>query len=205
MYLDNKYTTWYNNIIHLAQNREKPSCYVERHHVLPHALGGDNTIDNLVYLTAREHFICHQLLPNMVSGKEKKKMIYALWLMSNRSSDNQTRYVPSSKIYAHIREEFSTMMSKKMAGANNPMFGRVPSVQEMQNRLDGAKRRLPPTRETVKKRALSNTGKKRSDESRQKMRDAWTKKKKISCAYCGIMCPPHLHNRWHGDNCKHKV
>ena len=63
MYLENKYTRWYYAIIIAAQsqNRKKNNgVYYENHHILPKSLGGDNSKDNLVNLTAREHFICHQ-------------------------------------------------------------------------------------------------------------------------------------------------
>jgi len=43
---------------------EKPSDggYYERHHILPRSLGGDDSDDNLIYLTGREHLIVHWLL-----------------------------------------------------------------------------------------------------------------------------------------------
>ena len=31
--------------------------YRERHHIIPRCLGGSNTAENLVYLTAEEHFV----------------------------------------------------------------------------------------------------------------------------------------------------
>ena len=36
--------------------------YVEGHHIIPICMGGPNNKDNIVYLTAREHFVAHQLL-----------------------------------------------------------------------------------------------------------------------------------------------
>jgi hypothetical protein len=36
--------------------------YMERHHILPKCLGGNNDPTNLVFLTGREHFIAHLLL-----------------------------------------------------------------------------------------------------------------------------------------------
>jgi len=60
----NKYSRWYKNITESARNRVSDS-YTEKHHILPWSLGGDNSADNLVALTAREHFICHWLLTKM--------------------------------------------------------------------------------------------------------------------------------------------
>jgi hypothetical protein len=35
MYLTNKYTTWYNNIIAKAQVRVNQTGYFEKHHIIP--------------------------------------------------------------------------------------------------------------------------------------------------------------------------
>ena len=78
MYLQNKYSKCYFNIINRAKSRElSPNTYTEKHHIIPKCLGGNNSTDNLVKLTAREHFICHKLLTKMVLGKNKSKMFYA--------------------------------------------------------------------------------------------------------------------------------
>jgi 5-methylcytosine-specific restriction endonuclease McrA len=58
MYLQNKYTRWYYNIIQRAQQRNI-SGYTEKHHIIPRSFGGSNQKENLVALTAREHFVCH--------------------------------------------------------------------------------------------------------------------------------------------------
>lgn len=72
MYLQNKYTKCYYNIIERAKSRNLPKeIYSERHHIIPRSIGGSNHSDNLVNLTAREHFICHLLLPRMLDGMEK--------------------------------------------------------------------------------------------------------------------------------------
>jgi hypothetical protein len=68
----NKYTCWYNNITENAKSRIIDG-YTERHHILPRSLGGTNDKDNLVDLTAREHFICHWLLTKMHSGESRVK------------------------------------------------------------------------------------------------------------------------------------
>lgn len=56
------YEKIYNQIIERAKlsNRIKSKeNYFEKHHIIPKCLGGDNEKENLVLLTAREHFICH--------------------------------------------------------------------------------------------------------------------------------------------------
>jgi hypothetical protein len=79
IFIDNKYTNWYYKIIHNATNRVlTDSIYTEKHHIIPRSLGGDNSIKNLVKLTAREHFVCHLLLTKMVDGQTKHKMLSAV-------------------------------------------------------------------------------------------------------------------------------
>ena len=75
-FLPNKYTKWYNQIIyHRTANRA--GGYTERHHIIPKSMGGTNHSDNLVALTAREHFVCHWLLTKMTIGQDRTKMLRA--------------------------------------------------------------------------------------------------------------------------------
>lgn len=74
----------------------------ENHHVIPKSLGGDNSVENLVALTYKEHFIAHYLLlmiyknlkDENIENKEHisnyRKMAYAFWNMcSGRNKINQ--------------------------------------------------------------------------------------------------------------------
>lgn len=78
MFNDTKYSIWYWNIIDRAKLRSIIG-YTEQHHILPRSLGGTDDSENLVYLTAREHFIVHWLLTKMTAGKAKAKMLWAWW------------------------------------------------------------------------------------------------------------------------------
>jgi len=51
---------------------------LETHHIIPRSIGGGNGRDNLIHLTAREHFLAHRILFKMYSGKERIKMGIAL-------------------------------------------------------------------------------------------------------------------------------
>ncbi len=107
MYLDNKYTRLYYNIIDHAKSRKSPLGYYEKHHIVPRSLGGTNDPGNLVRLTGREHFICHRLLVKMTEGAAKSKMTFALNSMMNRRNNDMKRYVPNSRIYDYLRLELS--------------------------------------------------------------------------------------------------
>lgn len=45
------------------------SGYTERHHILPRSLGGGDEPENLIRLTAEDHFFAHLLLAKMHGGK----------------------------------------------------------------------------------------------------------------------------------------
>ena len=54
----------YNALMEQARDRDL-NGYSERHHVLPKCMGGTDAKENLVRLTAKEHFIAHKLLIRM--------------------------------------------------------------------------------------------------------------------------------------------
>jgi hypothetical protein len=110
IFIDNKYTTWYNNIVQQAKTRSLTE-YKERHHIIPRSLGGVNLKENLVELTAREHFICHWLLTKMVVSPHKEKMIYAAWTMANLENQNQQRHKITGRIYELLRQQYSRIKS----------------------------------------------------------------------------------------------
>lgn len=107
MYLSNKYSKCYFNIIDRAKSRVLDiSVYVERHHIVPKSLGGSNEADNIVTLTAREHLLCHRLLIKMTEGKFKSKMAFAAWRMVFMGG-NHRRHTVNSRTYESIKLEMS--------------------------------------------------------------------------------------------------
>jgi hypothetical protein len=98
IFINNKYTTWYNSIINKAKDRTI-NGYTEKHHIIPSSLGGSNDTDNLVKLTPREHFVCHLLLTKMTTGNARYKMNFALYMMANIKNIGEGRYIPNSTMY----------------------------------------------------------------------------------------------------------
>jgi hypothetical protein len=113
-----KYTIWYYNIIRLSQQRSHFPVYTERHHIIPKCLGGTNKKDNLVQLTAREHFICHLLLTRMTeSAEDKRKMWYAAWcLISFKGRNKERNFKFNSRSFEKIREYRSKQVSIMRTG-----------------------------------------------------------------------------------------
>jgi hypothetical protein len=120
----NKYMKWYNNLVNHRKNNAAFNTYVEQHHIIPRCLGGSNNRDNLVKLTAREHFICHYLLTKMyiVGTLEWYKMHHAFMIMA--ASSNGKRYF-NSRLYNACRENFSKCMSRSQRGENNSQYGKL--------------------------------------------------------------------------------
>lgn len=111
---DSKYFKWYKSIILLAVNRNHKRTRFdgyENHHILPKSLGGNNTKENLVALTSKEHFIVHLLLVRMLKENiEKNKMIFALFNMKAQNS-TYSRYF-NSRFYQTYRKQWQTLQSE---------------------------------------------------------------------------------------------
>jgi len=75
--------------------------YCEKHHIIPKCMGGGNEKENIVALTAREHFIAHKLLVKIypeVSG---------LWAALRFMNDASTNFKLSSNQYQILKERYS--------------------------------------------------------------------------------------------------
>lgn len=70
--------------------------YSERHHVLPRCLGGGDEPENLVRLTAEEHYVAHQLLIRIHPAE--RRLVWAAHLMATR---------PGNKLYGWLRRAMS--------------------------------------------------------------------------------------------------
>ena len=74
---------------------------LEIHHIIPRSIGGTNDKDNLIVLTAKEHWIAHRLLYKMqTEGKAKRDMAFALVRMAGNSFKGQM----TSRHYALIKK-----------------------------------------------------------------------------------------------------
>jgi hypothetical protein len=92
------YQKIYDQIIERAKNRILEG-YSEKHHIVPVCIGGNNKKENLVSLTAREHFLAHWLLYRQ--NPDNKSLMYSFWMMSYRFKNF------SSIAYSEAKEAFS--------------------------------------------------------------------------------------------------
>lgn len=132
---ENKYTKWYSELIQKAKDREYLDGYKERHHIVPNCFVRNNKKENLVYLTAREHYIAHLLLWKMTMEPIwHNKMTMALNIMVNGSGyEKQDRtYLVHSKIYETHRKEYSKYLSNTMSGEGNTFWGKKHTPESLE-------------------------------------------------------------------------
>ena len=172
--LTNKYSKIYFSITSNAKQRITEG-YTELHHIIPQSMGGSNDKDNLVELTAREHFICHWLLVKMTEGDDRSKMLYALKGMKAENKYQQ-RYQTkiTARVYETYRIEHSINHSKVMKSKNLIPWnkGSVEITDEHRENLQNAarNRKIDPIKqaEGQQKRIAKVTGRKDSDEAKLK-------------------------------------
>ena len=118
------YNKAYHNIIENAKNRTLTGYY-EEHHIIPQCIGGDNEKNNLVKLTAREHFIVHVLLHKMLP--ENNLLLLTVVMMTGYQNKK------TSKDYAWLKEKWSGIMKNEFnpakrglirKGKNHPHYGK---------------------------------------------------------------------------------
>ena len=184
-----KYEQWYSALIANASkrawSRSSAPCYVECHHIVPRSLGGMDTPENLVMLTAREHFIAHRLLCKFGNTNQRERMIFALqkflYSMKDRSHIN-------SRTYNYIKTTISN--TKSILMLNNT------------NRLG-----IPHTADVKQKMSLQRKGVSKSDVTKTKMSESaklsWATRDIVVCPHCGTTSRNKSNmTRWHFNNCK---
>lgn len=231
IFIDNKYTKYYFNIIHAAKTRTKCLNFGEKHHVVPESFfknrvrlghigwidGDPNEPGNIVILTPREHFICHLLLTKMTTGKAKAKMDCAAWRLVNSKG-----YSVTSRVYEKLKLERANTLKNLTRGRTQ----RKESIEKgvATRYANGSYKHSIETRiimsESRKGKPTWNKGLTKSTDNRltggpakgtpspKKGLPGKNKGKtlvKHTCPHCGISTTGGNLRRWHGDNCKLKL
>lgn len=207
IFIDNKYTKWYFQIIESAK-KDPVQGYSENHHIIPRCMGGSDEKSNLVRLSARQHFICHLLLVKM-ADKEPflSKLKYAFILMKHTRNQKI-----SSRLYESIRSnikqtpEWIEKRTKNFKGRVSPTKGKPawnrgkPNTAEQNMKASLA----------LKGRTPWNKGKVWDEEHKKKLSekmkgmDTPHMKRKVSCKHCGYVSIQSVITRYHNENCKRR-
>jgi hypothetical protein len=189
----------------------------ETHHIKPKSIGGDDSTENLVELTPREHYIAHKLLVKITHGEDRKRMAFALWRMTNSGAVITARdYETARKVFVEYMSAFRTgkkfskhsnearkKASLRASGEKNNMFGKTHTEE--------ARKKISENR-SGKMVGEDNHffGKTHTDDVKKQLSIQMTErmkgvpKKKHPCIHCGNMFAPNMLNRFHNDNCKMK-
>jgi hypothetical protein len=171
------YNKVYDDIITRAksENRIKhEKHYNENHHIIPICVGGTNSKENLVLLTAREHYICHKLLTYIYKGNYKIACAFHRMTFSKKLN-----YRVSSRDYAYdkellhtiprpdeIREKIKNTLTGRHLSEEHKqhLTGKKLSKEQLENRKNIVISEI--TRERMRK---SREGKHASDITKQKI------------------------------------
>ena len=164
-----------------SDKKELP-YYTESHHIVLRSLGGSDDPDNLVLLTAREHFVAHKLL--WYSDKSCVQYQRAVWIMS--SGKNLT---------SRQCDKLRTSYAAKMIGEGNPFYGKS-HTEEAKRRTGAASRGRTQSAESREKTRQANLGAKRSPEAVQNMKAACARKDLSPWNVSGVKSSEYRTNIW---------
>ena len=178
------YAAHYSHLIARARGRVLVG-YRERHHVLPSCMGGGNEPENLVALTAEEHYVAHQLLvrihpdiPGLVHA--------AVWMAKQCTGNKAYGWLRQRHALAVSAARLGKQFSKEhLANMSAARRGRVLSPEHRANMSATLRGRAlsPETRAKIStarigrvfspehraKLSAANIGRKHSAETRAKM------------------------------------
>lgn len=181
------YKLHYDKLISRGQNRLLEG-YSEKHHIVPRCIGGSDEPKNLVYLTAEEHYVAHQLLVKIYP--DHPKLIFAAHRMTSDPHGHRSK----NRLYGWLRKQHSVAISKVMMGVK-----RGPHTEKTKRKMSKLKKqfyidnpdkttkgyKLPPLSDEHKKKiSLALKGRKHSAEHIRRNSEAhkgqipWCKGKK---------------------------
>lgn len=140
----------YDQLIERAKNRDETTlAYIERHHIVPKCIGGNDDPENLVALTLEEHFVAHQLLTKMFPLIDS--LVYAANMMGNRTNKQygwlKRQFVEREKVKKtgkkrskeSIEKQSATLKAQYAAGKINPRKGSTLTEEHKRQVSEGNK------------------------------------------------------------------
>lgn len=118
------YKKHYDKLMEFRLNNPPQNVYTELHHIIPKCMGGSDEKDNLVRLTAREHYLAHALL---FKHYKTSKLAHA-WFCMLRFDRNQERFF-TARQYEMARKAHSNTLKITMKGEGNSFYGKTHSEE----------------------------------------------------------------------------
>ncbi|END3518158.1 hypothetical protein ABFK60_001240 [Escherichia coli O13/129/135:H4] len=203
----------------------------EIHHITPKSCGGDDSSDNLVFFTHKQHFLAHHMLARLKGGV----MSQAWFLMCHEKTRSGIGLKITSRQYETARKLASDRTGERNKNMSQETRDKISSTlkklfdnEEQRERLASYRRGKKHSDEHKERLRIASTGKRHTEESKLKIsigaknREPWERKpftdetkakmSEIALNRAKIVCP-HCHKtgqisamkRWHMDNCKHKT
>lgn len=173
-FIDNEFLEKYMTLLQENQNNES---ILERHHIIPkcyYKMVGkeiDNSNDNIVDLTIKNHLMAHYYLANCISNKilyHKLAYMFSLIAATREKvlQEDDIKFIENLPLYSELRKA-------------NYWKGRSRS-QEQRDKIRAAQYKRTP--ELQEKMSQALRGKKRSIETRERMRQAALRRDKSTRA-----------------------
>lgn len=209
------YKKIHDTIINNAKNRDLIG-YCENHHIIPKCLGGTNKKENLVKLTAKEHWLIHLLLVELYPNNPKLKL--AVRMMSIKSNNQEREKIKSGKIFERIKIDAAQAHSEVLTGVKRKPFSQEHKDNISKSKLgkEGPNKGKIFTEEHKKNIGASSKGRIDGDKNPMKKKEVVDKhptlfsetnnpsKIKIKCPHCDVLSGKGNYSKWHGDKCKLK-
>jgi len=155
------YLKVYHQLIYNSQHRIlSQDIYVEKHHIVPLSLKGEDIESNIAVLTAKEHFVAHHLLWKI---HRNPPMTKAFMLMCN-TKRNGVKYKITAKEYSILKEDNKKFRSEFMAGRPGNNLGKT-LPQEWRDNISKGQKGISKG----KGNPSSFKGKTHTDEAKQKI------------------------------------
>ena len=177
--------------------------YFEAHHITPKWLGGSNQKDNLVLLTAKEHYLAHLLLWKHYRDRPSALAYHRMCKSNNQKQQRITngRHFEAARI-AFVETQsgdknWIRINGSPCKGKPSPLKGRKMPKPHLFGNNNPSKR--------LEVRALISkklAGKKQSIQHVEKLVFIYKAKPKTECPYCSKSYDYRNYARWHGNNCK---
>lgn len=164
------YKKIHDEIILRAKTRCFVSGYSESHHIVPKSMGGTNCQENIVVLTAREHYLIHWLLFKIYRNKQ---MAFA-WYRMTHGKLSVNRYSSYSFLYARLAraKAVSEMcLGKKLSPEHRQKLSEAKKGKTYSDlgRRESPLRGRSPSKETREKISAKSKGRRHSEETRKKL------------------------------------